>query len=73
MAEKVCLSFIWSHTLEKVFLIKRPNYYCLLSSYFIFGLMFMGSVCEKVKFKKNLKAPITTAADDEFCDIFPNF
>ena len=21
----------------------------------------------------NLKAPITTAADDKFCDIFPNF
>ena len=26
-----------------------------------------------VQFKVNPKAPITTAADDKFCDIFPNF
>ena len=26
-----------------------------------------------IKFILSLKAPITTAADDKFCDIFPNF
>ena len=28
---------------------------------------------EKCSSQLALKAPITTAADDKFCDIFPNF
>ena len=58
----------------------------LLSTDFCFQINFsknlsgIPSECHKVKYIqhgkkiiKTLKAPITTAADDKFCNIFPSF
>ena len=52
-------------------------YICQVTGVYLSGNMSMKMIFKQVRYntsaKASFKAPITTAADDKFCDIFPDF